>query len=340
MKLATLKKGGRDGTLVVVNRSLTHCRAVPAIARTLQVALDDWDACEPQLRQVYEALNSGAFADPDAFDQAACHSPLPRAYQWADGSAYVNHVELVRRARGAELPPEFWTDPLMYQGGSDAFVGPRDPVRALSEDWGIDLEAEVAVITSDVTMGASVEQAAKAVRLLMLVNDVSLRNLIPAELAKGFGFFQSKPASAFSPVAVTPDELGADWRESRVHRPLTVHLNGVLFGQPDAGTDMVFNFAQLIAHAAKTRELCAGSIVGSGTVSNKQGGLQGSSMANGGLGYCCIAEVRMYETIECGKPVTPYLKFGDTVRIEMNDPCGASIFGAIAQTVQPYAGQI
>jgi fumarylacetoacetate (FAA) hydrolase len=336
MKLATLKKGGRDGTLVVVNRALTHCRTVPAIARTLQAALDDWEACEPQLRQVYEALNSGAFTGPDAFDQAACHSPLPRAYQWADGSAYVNHVELVRRARGAELPPSFWTDPLMYQGGSDSFVGPRDPVRALSEDWGIDLEAEVAVVTGDIRMGCSVVDAAKSVRLLMLVNDVSLRNLIPAELAKGFGFFQSKPASAFSPVAVTPDELGADWVDSRVHRPLTVHLNGALFGQPDAGTDMVFNFAQLVAHAAKTRELCAGTVIGSGTVSNKQGGLQGSSIANGGVGYCCIAEVRMYETIETGKPVTAYMQFGDRVRIEMLDMQGASIFGAIDQTVQAY----
>jgi fumarylacetoacetate (FAA) hydrolase len=338
MKLATLKKGGRDGTLVVVNRALTHCRAVPAIACTLQAALDDWDACEPQLRQVYEALNSGAFVSPEVFDQAACHSPLPRAYQWADGSAYVNHVELVRRARGAELPAEFWTDPLMYQGGSDSFVGPRDPVGALSTDWGIDLEAEVAVVTGDIKMGCSVVDAAKSVRLLMLVNDVSLRNLIPAELGKGFGFFQSKPASAFSPVAITPDELGADWSECRVHRPLTVHLNGALFGQPDAGTDMVFNFAQLIAHAAKTRELCAGSIIGSGTVSNKQGGLQGSSIANGGVGYCCIAEVRMYETIETGQPQTSYMQFGDKVRIEMLDKQGASIFGAIDQTVQAYSG--
>jgi fumarylacetoacetate (FAA) hydrolase len=338
MKLATLKKGGRDGTLVVVNRALTHCRAVLAIARSLQAALDDWEVCEPQLRQVYEALNSGAFTNPDVFEQSACHSPLPRAYQWADGSAYVNHVELVRRARGAELPPSFWTDPLMYQGGSDSFVGPREPVRTLSVDWGIDLEAEVAVITGDVKMGCGVSDAAKSVRLLMLVNDVSLRNLIPNELAKGFGFFQSKPASAFSPVAVTPDELGGNWMDSRVHRPLTVHLNDALFGQPDAGTDMVFNFAQLIAHAAKTRELCAGSVIGSGTVSNKQGGLQGSSIANGGVGYCCIAEVRMYETIETGQPQTPYLQYGDKVRIEMLDAQGASIFGAIEQTVQAYSG--
>jgi len=338
MKLATLKHGGRDGTLVVVNRALTHCRAVPAIARTLQAALDDWDAVEPQLRQVYEALNSGAFTDPDPFDPAACHSPLPRAYQWADGSAYVNHVELVRRARGAELPPEFWSDPLMYQGGSDSFVGPRDPVWALDEAWGIDLEAEVAVITGDLKMGATPAEAGKAIRLLMLVNDVSLRNLIPAELAKGFGFFQSKPASAFSPVAITPDELGDDWRDGRVHRPLTVHLNGALFGNPDAGTDMVFNFPQLVAHVTKTREMEAGSIIGSGTVSNKQGGLHGSSIANGGVGYCCLAEVRMYETIETGKPQTSFLKFGDTVRIEMFGRDGASIFGAIDQRVEKYPG--
>jgi fumarylacetoacetate (FAA) hydrolase len=338
MKLATLKHGGRDGTLVVVNRALTHCRAVPAIARTLQAALDDWDAVEPQLRQVYEALNSGAFTDPDPFDPAACHSPLPRAYQWADGSAYVNHVELVRRARGAELPPEFWSDPLMYQGGSDSFVGPRDPVWALDEAWGIDLEAEVAVITGDVPMGATPAEAGKAIRLLMLVNDVSLRNLIPGELAKGFGFFQSKPASAFSPVAITPDELGDDWRDGRVHRPLTVHLNGALFGNPDAGTDMVFNFPQLVAHVTKTREMEAGSIIGSGTVSNKQGGLHGSSIANGGVGYCCLAEVRMYETIESGKPQTPFLNFGDTVRIEMFGRDGASLFGAIDQRVEKYPG--
>ncbi len=337
MKLATLKKGGRDGTLVVVNRSLTHCRAVPAIARTLQAALDDWDAIAPQLRQVYDALNSASAPGAEPFDQAACHSPLPRAYQWADGSAYVNHVELVRRARGAELPPEFWTDPLMYQGGSDSFVGPRDPLLALSEDWGIDLEAEVVVITGDVPMGATTAQCAQSIRLLMLVNDVSLRNLIPAELAKGFGFLQSKPASAFSPVAVTPDELGADWREGRVHRPLTVHLNGQLFGQPDAGTDMVFNFPQLVAHVTKTRDMEAGSIIGSGTVSNKQNGLHGSSIANGGVGYCCLAEVRMYETIEAGKPLTPYLKFGDTLRIEMLDRQGASIFGAIEQRVEKPA---
>jgi fumarylacetoacetate (FAA) hydrolase len=338
MKLATLKQGGRDGTLVVVNRSLTHCQPVPAVARTLQAALDDWAVCEPQLRQVYEALNGGAIADAQPFDPLLCHSPLPRAYQWADGSAYVNHVELVRRARGAELPPEFWSDPLMYQGGSDSFVGPRDPIYALSEDWGIDLEAEVAVITGDVKMGATAEQCAPAIRLLMLVNDVSLRNLIPGELAKGFGFFQAKPASAFSPVAITPDELGGDWREGRVHRPLSVHINGGLFGKPDAGTDMTFNFPQLLAHVTKTREMEAGSIIGSGTVSNKQGDLNGSSIANGGVGYCCLAEVRMYETIETGKPQTSFLKFGDTVRIEMLDRDGKSLFGAIEQRVERYPG--
>ena len=335
MKLATLKRGGRDGTLVVVNRRLTHCRTVPEIACTLQQALDDWDHCTAQLQQVYQDLNGDPLGRSEPFDPSACHSPLPRAYQWADGSAYVNHVELVRRARGADLPSEFWTDPLMYQGGSDAFVGPCDPVRVLSEAWGIDLEAEVAVITGDVAMGSNSAIASGSVRLLMLVNDVSLRNLIPAELAKGFGFFQSKPACAFSPVAVTPDELGPDWHESRAHRPLKVHINGKLFGQPDAGTDMVFDFAQLIAHAAKTRELGAGTIIGSGTVSNKQGGLQGSSIANGGVGYCCIAELRMYETIETGTPRTPFLKFGDRLRIEMTDRSGDSIFGVIEQQVLP-----
>ena len=336
MKLASLKAGGRDGTLVVVSRDLAYCQTVPGIAATLQAALDDWEAIAPRLAEVYASLNDGALQQATRFDPARCHSPLPRAYQWADGSAYVNHVELVRRARGAELPQEFWTDPLMYQGGSDSFVGPRDPIWTLSEDWGIDLEAEVAVITGDVKMGTAPADAGKAIRLLMLVNDVSLRNLIPAELAKGFGFFQSKPATAFSPVAITPDELGDDWRDGRVHRPLSVHINNRLFGQPEAGTDMVFNFPQLVAHVCKTREMEAGSIVGSGTVSNKQGGLHGSSIANGGVGYCCLAEVRMYETIATGKPETGFLKFGDTVRIEMFDRHGASLFGAIEQRVERY----
>jgi len=338
MKLATLKRGGRDGTLVIVDRTLNRCAAVPDIARTLQAALDDWDDVAPGLSRVYDDLNRGASPDAQPFDPAACHSPLPRAYQWADGSAYLNHVQLVRRARGAEMPPEFWTDPLMYQGGSDSFIGPRDPVLAGSEDWGIDLEAEVAVITGDVPMGATPAQCEPLIRLVMLVNDVSLRNLIPAELAKGFGFFQSKPASAFSPVAITPDELGPDWRDGKVHGPLMVHINGELFGKPDTGSDMAFSFPQLIAHAARTRELGSGSIIGSGTVSNAQGDLYGSSIANGGVGYCCVAEVRMYETIETGKPQTPFLGFGDTVRIEMLDRDDDSLFGAIEQRVETLGG--
>ncbi|MGO3892293.1 MAG: fumarylacetoacetate hydrolase family protein [Paenalcaligenes sp.] len=335
MKLATLKQGGRDGTLIVVDRTLTRYTPVPQIAATLQAALDNWEQVEPQLQTVYDALNRNDVADAKPFDSNAVHSPLPRAYQWADGSAYVNHVELVRRARGAELPASFWTDPLMYQGGSDSFIGPRDDIPVPSEEWGIDLEAEIAVITGDLPIGATPEQTAGAIRLLMLVNDVSLRNLIPGELAKGFGFFQSKPASAFSPVAITPDELGDAWQDTKVHRPLTVHLNGKLFGNPDAGTDMTFNFAQLVAHVTKSREVEAGSIIGSGTVSNKQGNLHGSSIENGGVGYCCLAEVRMYETIETGAPQTPFLKYGDTVKIEMLDAQGQSIFGAIEQRVIP-----
>jgi fumarylacetoacetate (FAA) hydrolase len=336
MKLASLKAGGRDGTLVVVSRDLVTCQPVPGIARTLQAALDDWEHIAPQLHQIYELLNQGMAADAVSFLEEECASPLPRAYQWADGSAYINHVELVRKARGAEVPPSFYTDPLMYQGGSDSFVGPRDPIGVLSEEWGVDLEAEVAVVTGDVPMGATPERAAQAILLVMLVNDVSLRNLIPKELEKGFGFFQSKPASAFSPVAVTPDELGEAWRDSKLCLPLQVTLNGEPFGRPNAGDDMTFSFAQLVAHAAKTRELAAGSIIGSGTVSNKQGGLHGSSIANGGVGYCCLAELRMYETIEQGAPRTPFLRFGDTVRIEMQDAAGASIFGAIDQEVARY----
>jgi fumarylacetoacetate (FAA) hydrolase len=336
MKLASLKTGGRDGTLVVVSRDLVTCQAVPKIARTLQDALDDWGQVAPELEKVYQRLNAGTADKAESFLEQACHSPLPRAYQWCDGSAYINHVELVRKARGAEVPESFYTDPLMYQGGSDSFVGPCDPIAVQSEAWGIDLEAEVAVVTGDVPMGASVEEAAGAIRLVMLVNDVSLRNLIPNELAKGFGFFQSKPASAFSPVAVTPDELGAAWVDSKLRLPLLVTLNDKAFGRPNAGEDMTFSFAQLVAHAAMTRELGAGTIIGSGTVSNKQGGLHGSSIDNGGVGYCCLAEVRMYETIETGKPQTPYLAYGDSVRIEMLDDSGASIFGAIDQEVTPY----
>ena len=334
MKLATLKHGGRDGTLVVVSRDLGLCQTVGEIARTLQQALDNWDEVVAALELVYDMLNNGHARHAISFDPRHCHSPLPRAYQWADGSAYINHVELVRKARGAELPPEFRVDPLVYQGGSDSFAGPCDPVLACDEAWGIDFEAEVAVVTGDIAMGATPEQCAQGIRLLMLVNDVSLRNLIPAELAKGFGFLQSKPASAFSPVAVTPDELGVAWKDAKLHLPLEVALNGAPFGKPDAGVDMSFNFAQLVAHVAKTRELEAGSVIGSGTVSNKQGGLFGSSVANGGVGYCCIAELRMYETIEQGKPRTPFMRFGDRVRIEMRDRDGASIFGAIDQLVE------
>ncbi len=336
MKLATLKNNTRDGQLVVVSRDLKQCVAVPQIAATLQAALDNWDALAPKLQQVYDALNAGNASGSAAFSELACHSPLPRAYQWADGSAYINHVELVRKARNAEVPASFYTDPLMYQGGSDSFIGPHDPIYALSEEWGIDLEAEVAVITGDVPMGASVADCAANIRLVMLVNDVSLRNLIPGELLKGFGFFQSKAASAFSPVAVTPDELGAAWAGTKLHLPLVVGLNKRPFGKPNAGEDMTFNFGQLVAHAAKTRELAAGTIIGSGTVSNKQGNLHGSSIENGGVGYCCLAEVRMYETIEGGAPKTPFLKFGDSVRIEMFGADGASIFGAIDQTVTHY----
>lgn len=344
MKLATLKTGGRDGTLVVVSRDLSLCQRVPDIARTLQAALDDWNTSAPQLEAVYLQLNAagsaGNISAAEPFVEADCHSPLPRAYQWADGSAYINHVELVRKARGAELPASFYSDPLMYQGGSDRFVGPRDPIAVLDEGWGIDLEAEVAVITGDVPMGLDAAACADAIRLVMLVNDVSLRNLIPGELAKGFGFFQAKPASAFSPVAVTPDELGAAWHDSKLHLPLQVTLNQHAFGKPNAGDDMTFNFAQLVAHAARTRELAAGTIIGSGTVSNKQGGLHGSSIEHGGVGYCCLAEVRMYETIEQGAPSTPFLRYGDTVRIEMVDHAGASIFGAIDQAVAPYLRRI
>ena len=337
MKLATLKHGGRDGTLVVVSRDLSRCQTVGDIAPSLQQALDNWDEVLAPLELVYDMLNNGHARHAIPFEPGHCHSPLPRAYQWADGSAYLNHVELVRKARGAELPPEFHVDPLMYQGGSDSFVGPCDPILAGDEAWGIDFEAEVAVVTGDVPLGAMPETCAQQIRLLMLVNDVSLRNLIPAELAKGFGFLQSKPASAFSPVAVTPDELGSAWKDSRVHLPLDVALNGVSFGKPNAGVDMSFNFAQLVAHVARTRELEAGSIIGSGTVSNKQGSLFGSSVDNGGVGYCCIAELRMYETIEQGKPTTPFMRFGDRVRIEMKDGNGASIFGAIDELVERYS---
>ncbi|MEL7186114.1 MAG: fumarylacetoacetate hydrolase family protein [Pseudomonadota bacterium] len=333
MKLASLKSD-RDGRLVVVSRDLSRCLAVDAYP-TLQAALDDWANARPQLEAVAADVENGA---GDAFDQAACDSPLPRAYQWADGSAYVNHVELVRKARGAELPESFWTDPLMYQGGSDSFLGPRDNIPVADEAWGIDFEAEVTVVTDDVPMGVSAEDALGHIKLIMLVNDVSLRNLIPGELAKGFGFFQSKPSSAFSPVAVTLDELGDAWRDGKVHLPLLSTLNGKLIGKPEAGVDMTFDFGQLVAHAAKSRPLCAGSIVGSGTVSNLLDGGPGKHIDDGGVGYSCIAEIRTIETIQNGKPGTSFMQFGDSIRIEMNDASGESIFGTIDQVVEKYAG--
>jgi fumarylacetoacetate (FAA) hydrolase len=338
MKLATLRDGTRDGRLVVVSRDLARCMSVPGIATTLQEALDDWRPSAMELREVFDLLNDGSVAG-EPFDEAACLSPLPRAYQWADGSAYVNHVELVRKARGAEMPASFWTDPLMYQGGSDAFLAPREPIRMADESWGIDFEAEVAVITDDVPMGAMPEDAGGHIRLLMLVNDVSLRGLIPAELAKGFGFFHAKPSSAFSPLAVTPDELGEAWNGGKLDLPLLSTLNGQPFGRPRAGVDMTFDFPTLIAHAAKTRPLAAGSIVGSGTVSNKgKDGGPGKPIAQGGDGYSCIAEVRVVETLLEGKPNTPFMRFGDRIRIEMLDAQGRSIFGAIEQTVERYSG--
>lgn len=328
MKLASLNQG-RDGVLVVVSRDLSRAVKVPGIAATLQAALDDWASTRPQLDAVYQRLNDGQEAGAFAFDQAACHSPLPRAFHWADGSAYVNHVELVRKARGAEMPESFWHDPLIYQGGADSFIPPHGPIRLADEAWGIDLEAEIAVITDDVPMGVTAAEAAPHIQLLMLVNDVSLRNLIPGELAKGFGFYQSKPSSSFSPLAITPDELGDCWKDGKVHRPLVSQINGALFGQPDAGTDMTFNFPTLLAHAAKTRPLGAGTIIGSGTVSNY----------DRSAGSSCLAEKRMLEIIEQGEAQTPFLRFGDRVRIEMFDAAGHSLFGAIDQVVEKYDAQ-
>jgi fumarylacetoacetate (FAA) hydrolase len=332
MKLATLKDGSRDGHLTVVSRDLKTAAIADAIAPTLQRALDDWQFMAPQLNELYDQLNAGRAVRTIAFDPRNCMAPLPRAYQWADASAYVNHVELMSRSRNATVPESFWGEPLMVQGGSDDFIGPTDDIVALSEDWGIDFEGEVAVIIGDVPMGSTPEQAAGHIRLLMLVNDVSLRNLIPDELAKGFGFLQSRPATAFSPVAVTPDELGMAWRNGRVHLPLRASWNNTQVGQPDAGVDMVFGFPQLIAHLVKTRNARAGSIVGSGAVSNK----------DARRGYTCIAEKRALEILESGAPATAYLCFGDTVRIEMLDANGKSIFGAIDQKVaqgQPPASR-
>lgn len=333
MKLATLDNGSRDGVLVVVSKDLTQCSAVGHIAPTLQSALDNWTVCGPRLGRVAESMERG-FQPVQRFHEREALSPLPRAFQWLDGSAYVNHVELVRRARGAEMPESFWTDPLMYQGGSDTFLAPRAPIVIEDENYGLDMEGEVAVIIDDVPMGADRETALQAIRLIMIVNDVSLRNLIPAELGKGFGFVQSKPSSAFSPVAVSPDELGDAWRDGKVHLPLSVDYNGEPFGRANAGIDMTFDFGVLISHAAKTRNLCAGTIIGSGTVSNKLDGSPGKPVSDGGAGYSCIAEIRMIETINNGKPSTDFMKVGSKVRIEMADKEGKSIFGAIEQEVQ------
>jgi fumarylacetoacetate (FAA) hydrolase len=337
MKLATLANGTRDGRLVVVSRDLAYATSGQGIAATLQQALDDWPRLAPKLDALATALEHGS-VPRERFREHDALAPLPRAFQWIDGSAYLSHVELVRQARGAVMPPEFWTDPLLYQGGSDSFLAPREPIRAADEDFGIDLEGEVAVILTDVPMGASPDEARAAIALLVLVNDVSLRELIPPELTKGFGFFQSKPSSAFSPVAVTPDELGAAWDGGRLHLPLLVSLNGKPFGRADAGRGMHFDFPALIAHAARTRPLSAGTIVGSGTVSNKEGdGGPARAIADGGIGYSCLAEARMAETLRGGAAKSQFLRFGDTVRIEMKNKCGHSIFGAIEQTVEPYA---
>ncbi len=333
MKLASLKHG-RDGKLVVVSRDLQRCLDATAIAPTLQFALDDWDSIRPQLQDLSRRVET----EGENFDETQCASPLPRAYQWADGSAYVNHVELVRKARNAEMPESFWTDPLMYQGGSDSFLGPHDDILMADEAWGIDFEAEVAVVTGDVPMGISAAKAGDFIELVMIVNDVSLRGLIPGELAKGFGFFQSKPSSAFAPVAVTPDELGDTWQNHKLHLPLLSELNGEAFGKPDAGIDMTFDFAALIAHAAKTRPLAAGTIIGSGTVSNKLDDGPGKPIEDGGAGYSCLAEIRMIETIQHGAPQTSFMKFGDRIRIEVRDTTGVSIFGSIDQTVVKYTG--
>jgi len=333
MTLGTLPASGRDGRLVVVSRDLAWCADAGHIAPTLQAALDDWERLAPQLELLATDLDHGV-VPRDRFHEREALAPLPRAYQWADGSAYVNHVQLVRKARGAEMPESFWTDPLMYQGGSDEMLPPRSPIPLPDEAWGCDLEAEIVVVTDDVPRGASREEALERIRLVGLVNDVSLRNLIPAELGKGFGFLQSKPASALSPVLVTPDELGDRWRDGKLHGPLNVDLNGKPFGRADAGVDMTFDFGTLVAHLAKTRNIGAGSIVGSGTVSNRDAdGGPGKPIADGGLGYSCIAEVRTVETILEGKPATPFLKRGDTVRIWMDGDKGQPIFGTIEQTV-------
>jgi fumarylacetoacetate (FAA) hydrolase len=326
MKLATLKEGGRDGTLIVVSRDLTRAVKASDIAPTLQRVLEDWGGLAPRLQALSDKLNAGEVPGAFTLDTAKLAAPLPRAYQWADGSAYVVHVELVRKARGVEMPPSFWTDPLMYQGGSDSFIGPTDDIEAGDEAWGIDFEGEIGVYIDDVPMSTTAQDARKHIKLVTILNDVSLRNLIPAELNKGFGFFHGKPATAFAPVAVTPDELGEAWDGARLNLPLISTYNGREFGHPNAATDLIFDFGQLIAHGAKTRHLEAGTVVGSGTVANR----------DASVGCSCIAERRTRETIDAGKPTTPFMKFGDRIRIEMLDKAGRSIFGAIEQKVVGY----
>lgn len=326
MKLASLKSGGRDGTLIVVNRALTEFAVADAIAGTLQQAIEDWSNVAPRLNALSDALNAGGRDDTEVLDFTALASPFPRGYEFLDGSAYLPHVERVRRARGAEVPESFYEDPLMYQATSAGFHGPRDAVQVVSEEYGIDFESEIIVVTDDVPMAVDADQAAGHIQLIGLVNDVSLRNLIPGELAKGFGFLQSKPRSTLSPVLVTPDEVGEAWRDSTVHLPLLSWLNGERFGAPEAGVDMQFNFAQLVAHAARTRPLAAGTIVGSGTIANE----------DESLGASCLAERRMLEIIATGQAQTPFMSFGDTIRIEMLDQAGHSIFGAIEQVIEPY----
>jgi fumarylacetoacetate (FAA) hydrolase len=323
MKLGSLKEGGRDGTLIVVSRDLTKAVKASGIAPTLQAALDDWSNAAPRLNALSETLNAGRAEGAFALDFAALAAPLPRAFEFVDGSAYLPHVERVRRARGAEVPESFYTDPLMYQATSAGFYGPRDPILAASEDWGIDLEAEVVVVTDDVPMGVTPQAAESHIQLVGLVNDVSLRNLIPPELAKGFGFLQSKPRSALSPVLATPDELGDAWRDAKLHLAMRTWINDKWFGEAEAGVDMQFSFAELVAHAAKTRPLSAGAIVGSGTIANQ----------DTAKGASCLAEQRTVETLRDGKPSTPFLKFGDRVKIDVTDADGASLFGAIEQTV-------
>jgi fumarylacetoacetate (FAA) hydrolase len=327
MKLASLKAGGRDGTLIVVSNDLTQAVKVDGIVPTMQKALENWDGVKNELDQVSGMLNAGQARDAFSLDVKKLASPLPRAYQWLDASAYVNHVELVRKSRGVDMPESFWTDPLMYQGESDWLLGPHDDIPVADEKFGIDFEAEIAVVTDDVPMGVTPEDAIKHIKLIMLVNDVSLRYLAMPELTKGFGFLQAKPATAFSPAAVTPEELGVAWKDGKVHLPLISHYNGKPYGQPNAGIDMVFNFPTLIAHAARTRFLSAGTILGSGTVSNK----------DKSVGSSCIVEKRTIEKLETGESTTPFMKYGDTVKIEMKDAKGVSIFGSIEQKVVPYA---